>query len=99
MDIYITFMSFFVKGGIFMAPIALVGALALAIAVERYITLTRLVVTNRRVWDDVEPVLSNADFDAARGDISSVGVDVGRTRLTLPEHKAANSLRGSPLLS
>jgi biopolymer transport protein ExbB/TolQ len=48
-DIYITVMSFFVKGGIFMAPIALVGALALAIAVERYVTLTRLVVTNRRV--------------------------------------------------
>jgi biopolymer transport protein ExbB len=65
-DIYIGFMSFFVKGGIFMAPIAIVGALALAIAVERYVTLTRLVVTNRKVWEDVEPVLSNADFDAAR---------------------------------
>ena len=56
MDIYIGLMSFFVKGGIFMAPIAIVGALALAIAVERYVTLTRLVVTNRRVWEDVEPV-------------------------------------------
>ena len=66
MDIYIGLMSFFVKGGIFMAPIAIVGALALAIAVERYVTLTRLVVTNRKVWEDVEPVLSNADFDAAR---------------------------------
>jgi biopolymer transport protein ExbB/TolQ len=54
-DIYITLMSFFVKGGIFMAPIAVVGALALAIAVERYVTLTRLVVSSRRVWDDVEP--------------------------------------------
>ena len=31
---------------------------ALAIAVERYITLTRLVVTNRRVWQDVEPALN-----------------------------------------
>jgi biopolymer transport protein ExbB len=65
-DIYISFMSFFIKGGIFMAPIAIVGALALAIAVERYVTLTRLVVTNRRVWEDVEPSLTNADFDAAR---------------------------------
>ena len=66
MDIYISLMSFFIKGGIFMAPIAIVGALALAIAVERYVTITRLVVTNRRVWEDVEPSLSNADFDAAR---------------------------------
>lgn len=66
MDIYIGLMSFFIKGGVFMAPIGLVGVLALAIAVERYITLTRLVVTNRRVWEDVEPSLSNADFDTAR---------------------------------
>ena len=66
MDITIGITSFFVKGGLFMAPIAIVGALALAIAVERYITITRLVVTNRRVWNEIEPVLSNADFDAAR---------------------------------
>jgi biopolymer transport protein ExbB len=65
-DIYISLMSFFIKGGIFMAPIAIVGALALAIAVERYVTITRLVITNRRVWEDVEPSLTNADFDAAR---------------------------------
>jgi len=77
-DIYITFMSFFVKGGIFMAPIALVGALALAIAVERFVTLTRLVVANRRVWDDVEPVLSNADFDAARAKTSKGETIVAR---------------------
>ena len=78
MDIYITLTSFFIKGGLFMAPIALVGALALAIAVERYITLTRLVVTNRRVWDDVEPVLSNADFDAARAKTSKGDTIVAR---------------------
>ena len=78
MDIYITLVSFFVKGGLFMAPIAIVGALALAIAVERYITITRLVVTNRRVWEDVEPVLSNADFDAARAKTSKGETIVAR---------------------
>ena len=78
MDIYIGLMSFFVKGGIFMAPIAIVGALALAIAVERYVTLTRLVVTNRKVWEDVEPVLSNADFDAAREKTSKSDTIVAR---------------------
>src|SRR6187397_2446304 len=61
-----------------MAPIAIVGALALAIAVERYITITRLVVTNRRVWEDVEPVLSNADFDAARAKTSKGETIVAR---------------------
>ncbi|MGH8237483.1 MAG: MotA/TolQ/ExbB proton channel family protein [Steroidobacteraceae bacterium] len=78
MDIYIGITGFFVKGGLFMAPIALVGALALAIAVERYFTITRLVVTNRRVWEDVEPALSNADFDAARAKTGKSDTIVGR---------------------
>ena len=78
MDIYVGFMSFFIKGGVFMAPIALVGALALAIAVERYVTLTRLVVTNRKAWNDVEPAISNADFDAAREKTSKGDTIVAR---------------------
>jgi biopolymer transport protein ExbB len=71
-------MGFFIKGGVFMAPIALVGALAAAIAVERYITLTRLVVTNRRVWEDIEPSLSNGEFDAAREKTSKSDTIVAR---------------------
>jgi biopolymer transport protein ExbB len=77
-DIYVGFMSFFIKGGVFMAPIALVGALALAIAVERYVTLTRLVVTNRKAWNDIEPAISNADFDAAREKTSKGDTIVAR---------------------
>jgi biopolymer transport protein ExbB len=77
-DIYVGFMSFFIKGGVFMAPIALVGALALAIAVERYVTLTRLVVTNRKAWNDIEPAISNADFDAARQKTSKGDTIVAR---------------------
>src|SRR4029450_7031251 len=71
-------MGFFVKGGIFMEPIGVVGALGLAIAAERYITLTRLVVTNRRVWQDVEPALNNAEFDAAREKTSKSDTIVAR---------------------
>ena len=78
MDIYFTLMGFFIKGGVFMAPIALVGALAAAIAVERYITLTRLVVTNRRVWEDVEPSLSNGEFEVAREKTSKSDTIVAR---------------------
>jgi len=77
-DIYFALIGFFIKGGIFMAPIALVGALAAAIAAERYVTLTRLVVNNRRVWQDVEPALSNADFDAAREKTSKGDTIVAR---------------------
>jgi biopolymer transport protein ExbB len=77
-DIYVGIMSFFIKGGVFMAPIGIVGALALAIAVERYVTLTRLVVTNRKAWNDVEPAISNADFDAAREQTSKSDTIVAR---------------------
>jgi biopolymer transport protein ExbB len=77
-DIYVGIMSFFIKGGVFMAPIGIVGALALAIAVERYVTLTRLVVTNRKAWNDVEPAISNADFDAAREKTSKGDTIVAR---------------------
>jgi biopolymer transport protein ExbB len=77
-DIYFSLMGFFIKGGVFMAPIAIVGALAAAIAIERYITITRLVVTNRRVWEDVEPSLSNGEFDVAREKTSKSDTIVAR---------------------
>jgi biopolymer transport protein ExbB len=65
-DIIYSVMGFFEKGGTFMVPILIVGALGLAIAAERFITLTRLVVANRRFWNEIEPAISNADFDSAR---------------------------------
>ena len=66
MNIFQSIVSFFIKGGTFMVPILVVGAIASAIAVERYVTLTRLVIANRRMWNAVEPNLTNADFDGAR---------------------------------
>jgi biopolymer transport protein ExbB len=65
-NIFQSIVSFFVKGGAFMLPILVVGALALAIVIERYITLTRLIITNRKMWNAVEPSLTHADFDLAR---------------------------------
>src|SRR5258706_1593161 len=58
--------NFFVRGGLFMVPILLVGAVGAAIAVERYITLAKLRMKNRNVWTAVEPVLARGDFDQAR---------------------------------
>ena len=66
MDIFYSFVDFFVKGGIFMLPIMLVAAGGVAIAIERYITLTRSAVKNRRTWSQVEPALMSGDFDGAR---------------------------------
>jgi biopolymer transport protein ExbB len=65
-DIFYPIVSFFKDGGAFMLPILFVGAAGAAIAVERYITLTRTRAKNRGVWADVEPSLSAGDFDKAR---------------------------------
>ncbi len=66
MDIFYSIVSFFMRGGAFMLPILFVGAAGAAIAVERYITLTRMRVKNRGVWTEVEPALAAGDFDKAR---------------------------------
>src|SRR5258706_4036970 len=49
-----------------MLPILLVGAAGAAIAIERYITLTRMIVGNRSAWNKVEPILTSGNFDKAR---------------------------------
>jgi biopolymer transport protein ExbB len=65
-EIFYAIVKFFTSGGVFMFPILLVGAVAAAIAVERYITLTRLSIKNRSAWAQIEPVLARGDFDKAR---------------------------------
>ena len=66
MDIFYSIVKFFVQGGPFMFPILLVAAVGTAIAVERYITLTRLGAKNRSAWARVEPALLKGEFDKAR---------------------------------
>jgi len=58
--------EFFVTGGPFMYPILLVFAVGAAIAVERYITLSRVTAKNQSMWSRVQPVLKEGDFEAAR---------------------------------
>ncbi|HEY9148178.1 MAG TPA: MotA/TolQ/ExbB proton channel family protein [Gammaproteobacteria bacterium] len=58
--------SFFVDGGFWMYPILAVGAIGLAIGVERYLKLTMVERANRKMWDVLHPVLVEGDFDKAR---------------------------------
>ena len=50
MDIFYSIVEFFSRGGVFMLPILFVGALGVAIALERFITLTRMSIRNRGMW-------------------------------------------------
>lgn len=66
MESVYSIVEFFTTGGPFMVPILLVFAVGLAISIERYITLTVVTRRNRRIWDQVKPVLDRGDFDEAR---------------------------------
>jgi len=66
MDFFYSIISFFSTGGIFMYPILIVFAVGLAIASERYITLAIITKKNQLVWDQVQPVLAEGDFEKAR---------------------------------
>ena len=61
-----TLFEFFQTGGAFMYPILLVFAIGLAIAIERWIKLSSVKSQNKKVWDEVHPVLEEGDFDKAR---------------------------------
>jgi biopolymer transport protein ExbB len=56
---------FFQDGGHFMYPIAVVLVLGAAIAIERYIYLTVTRARNRSLWQQIEPLLAQANFRQA----------------------------------
>jgi len=66
MDFFYSIVRFFASGGIFMYPILIVFAVGLAVAIERYVTLTRVTQQNQSIWNRVQPLLSDGQFDQAR---------------------------------
>jgi biopolymer transport protein ExbB len=66
MDFFYSIVGFFSSGGLFMYPILLVFAVGVGVAIERYVTLTMVTNKNQLVWDKVQPLLSNGEFDEAR---------------------------------
>jgi biopolymer transport protein ExbB len=66
MDFFYSIVGFFSSGGLFMYPILLVFAIGVAIAVERYFTLAVVTNKNQVVWDKVQPLLADGEFDEAR---------------------------------
>ena len=65
MDIYSTVVGFFQSGGIFMYPIVLILALGLAIALERWLYLSKARITNQLVWKKLLPLLQSGDHQQA----------------------------------
>jgi biopolymer transport protein ExbB len=65
MQFYSTIVRFFQEGGLFMYPIVIVFAIGLAVAVERWVYLTRASVSNQRVWSKIVPMLKAGNFQQA----------------------------------
>ena len=66
MDFFYSIVAFFATGGLFMYPILMVFAVGTAVSIERYITLTLVTNKNQVVWQKVQPLLANGEFDEAR---------------------------------
>ena len=66
MDFIYSIVKFFVTGGPFMYPILLVFAVGVAISVERFITLTKVIHQNQTSWTRIQPVLNEGEFDKTR---------------------------------
>jgi len=66
MNVLYSMVRFFVTGGPFMYPILIVFAVGMAIAIERYFTLTQVRSRNEGMWRKLEPALASGDFDKAR---------------------------------
>jgi biopolymer transport protein ExbB len=66
MDAFHSMVKFFVSGGAFMYPILIVFAIGIAIAIERYVTLTLVRRKNEGMWNKLQPALASGDFERAR---------------------------------
>ena len=73
-----TIVRFFQDGGLFMYPIVVVLAIGIAIAIERYGFLTMERARNRKLWNDLQPMLNNAEYQKAYTMTSESKASVGK---------------------
>ncbi len=57
-----TIIGFFQTGGLFMYPILFILAAGIAIAIERYLFLTRVQSDVRKTWEEVVPLVQAKDY-------------------------------------
>ncbi|MCK5336790.1 MAG: MotA/TolQ/ExbB proton channel family protein [Gammaproteobacteria bacterium] len=65
MESFNSFINFFQTGGMFMYPILFVLGLGSAIAIERYIVISKSQLSMRRTWGRLLPLLETHDYNAA----------------------------------
>ena len=73
-----TSISFIQDGGFFMYPILIVLAIGLGIVLERVIYLQTTKARNKKIWDQVFPMLAKGQFRQAMDVVKDSKVGVGR---------------------
>ena len=62
MNFFNTAVNFFKDGGMFLYPLALIFVVGVAIAIERFVYLTRETARNRSLWNTLVPPLGAGNF-------------------------------------
>lgn len=70
MEAWDIIVNFFREGGTFLYPIALTLLVGIAIAIERFIFVTRTSSGNKRLWAELQPMLEKGAFKAALAEAS-----------------------------
>jgi biopolymer transport protein ExbB/TolQ len=92
MNIYTSIVSFFQDGGVFMYPIVIVFTLGLAIAVERWVFLSKTSISNRMIWKKITPYIQAGKFTEAVN-LTSKSKSAIATILTYGLHRIKQSAR------
>lgn len=59
--------NFFREGGVFLYALAAIFVVGVGIAIERFIFLTAETTSNRRLWNQVAPLIANGNFKQVVG--------------------------------
>jgi biopolymer transport protein ExbB/TolQ len=78
MSTFNTVVKFFVDCGPFLYPSLAMMTIGLAIAVERFIFLRRARSENRKLWDQVLPMLQGGKFKEAAGAVANSNAAIGK---------------------
>jgi len=65
MNAFNTVVKFFQDSGMFIYPSILIMALGVAVAIERFIFLSRVTGGNKRLWAELAPLLQSGDVSKA----------------------------------
>jgi biopolymer transport protein ExbB/TolQ len=77
MDAYTLIVNFFQEGGIFLYFMAALFVVGIAIAIERFVVLTKASISNRQLWEKITPCLKAGNFAEAANVASRSGTALG----------------------